>query len=76
MGESRSTISSSPPIIRQKPRSKPQTPPLVPHVDVMDALLAQLVRVPDVGDVVRVAAVDDRVAGLEDVAERGDRLRP
>ena len=29
-GSSRSTTSFSPPIIRQKPRSKPQTPPLVP----------------------------------------------
>ena len=30
IGPSRSTTSCSPPIIRQKPRSKPQTPPLVP----------------------------------------------
>ena len=29
-GYSRSTTSSSPPIIRQNPRSRPNTPPLVP----------------------------------------------
>jgi hypothetical protein len=31
IGPSRSTTSRSPPIIRQKPRAKPQTPPLVPQ---------------------------------------------
>ena len=30
IGSSRSTGSSSPPIIRQKPRSRPKTPPEVP----------------------------------------------
>jgi hypothetical protein len=30
IGPSRSTTSFSPPIIRQNPRSIPQTPPLVP----------------------------------------------
>ncbi len=30
MGSSRRTGSSSPPIMRQKPRSRPKTPPLVP----------------------------------------------
>ena len=39
-------------------------------VDVVDALLAQRRRVPDVVDVVRVAAVDDDVAGLEHLRER------
>ena len=29
--EPRSTASSGPPIIRQKPRSRPKTPPLVPQ---------------------------------------------
>ena len=45
-----------------------------PDVDVVDALLAERVGVPDVVDVVRVAAVDDRVAGLEHLRERRDRL--
>ena len=43
-------------------------------VDVVDALLAQLVGVADVLDVVRVAPVDDRVPGLEHLGERRDRL--
>ena len=32
IGESRETVSSSPPIMRQKPRSSPKTPPLVPQL--------------------------------------------
>ena len=74
MGESRSTTSSSPPIIRQKPRSKPQTPPLVPTSTWWMPFSRELGGVADVVDVVRVAAVDDRVAGLEHLGERRDRL--
>ena len=42
-------------------------------VDVVDAPLAQACRVAEVVGVVGVAAVDDRVAGLEHLGERGDR---
>ena len=44
-------------------------------VDVVDAVLRELGGVADVLDVVRVAAVDDRVARLEHLGERRDRLR-
>ena len=44
MGFSRSTTPSSPPIMRQKPRSIPHTPPDGPAVDVVDAPLARAAR--------------------------------
>ena len=43
-------------------------------VDMVDVLLAERLGVPDVVDVVRVAAVDHDVARLEGVPERGDGL--
>jgi hypothetical protein len=50
--------------MRQKPRVRPKTPPLVP----------QLARVAEVVAVVRVAAVDDDVARLEVLPEALDRV--
>jgi hypothetical protein len=43
-------------------------------VDVVDPLLAELVRVADVVEVVGVAAVDDHVAGLQHLGDGLDRL--
>ncbi len=43
-------------------------------VDVVDAFLLELLRVANVVVVVGVAAVDDRVAGLEHLGQRLDRL--
>ena len=70
----RLTGALSPPTIRQKPTSRPQTPPETPTSTKRDLLLPRLLvaalRVAEV----RVAAVDDRVAGLEDAEELAERV--
>src|SRR5262249_3153628 len=67
------TTVASPPIIRQYPRSRPQTPPLVPtSTQWTRCPTSRVARREDIVEVVGVAAVDEDVAGREMGGELGD----
>ena len=74
IGSMASKASRSPPTIRQKPRSSPQTPPGGAGVQVGDAARPQLVSPTHVVEIEAVAAVDENVAGGKSLADARHRL--